>query len=77
MERVKPEFIIFQCGADSMQGDPITDLEYSTLSYQLAAERLCRIAYKYCEGRMIALGGGGYNLQNISLAWSTVVRAML
>ena len=74
---IEPEFIILQCGADSMKGDPITDLEYSQQSYQLATESLCRIADEFCDGRMIALGGGGYNMENISLAWPVVVRAML
>ena len=77
MKSIKPEFIILQCGADSMKGDPITHLEYSQQSYQLAAESLCRIADEFCEGRLIALGGGGYNMENISLAWPAVVRAML
>ncbi|MCW8830209.1 MAG: acetoin utilization protein AcuC [Gammaproteobacteria bacterium] len=74
---VKPEFIILQCGADAMKGDPITHLEFSQKSYQLAAERLSHIADEVCDGRMIALGGGGYNKENISLAWPVVVRAML
>jgi len=73
----RPEFIIFQCGADSMKGDPITHLDYSAQSYQLAAERLSAIADEYCEGRMIGLGGGGYNMDNIKKAWPVVVRAML
>ena len=74
---IEPEFIILQCGADSMKGDPITDLEYSQRSYQLATESLCRIADEFCDGRIIALGGGGYNMENISLAWPVVVRALL
>ncbi|MBC8509389.1 MAG: acetoin utilization protein AcuC [Chloroflexi bacterium] len=74
---IKPEFIILQCGADSMRGDPITHLEYSEESYRLAAQSLCRIADEFCEGRVLALGGGGYNMQNISIAWPVVVEAML
>jgi len=74
---IEPEFIILQCGADSMKGDPITHLEYSQQSYQHAAESLCKIADEFCEGRLVALGGGGYNLENVSLAWPVVVRAMI
>ena len=77
IREMKPEFIIFQCGADSLQGDPITHLDYSTRSYQLAAESLCQLAEELCDGRLVALGGGGYNLENISRAWPVVVRAML
>lgn len=74
---LQPQFIILQCGADSMKGDPITHLEYSEKSYQLAAESLCQIADDFCDGKIIALGGGGYNMENISLAWPTVIQAML
>ena len=77
IKSTEPEFIILQCGADSMKGDPITHLQYSQQSYQLATESLCRIADEFCDGRIIALGGGGYNMDNISLAWPAVVRAML
>jgi acetoin utilization protein AcuC len=77
IRKIKPEFIIFQCGADSLKGDPVTHLDYTTRSYQLAAESLCQLADEYCEGRLVALGGGGYNLENISQAWPVVVRAML
>lgn len=77
IREMEPEFIIFQCGADSLKGDPITHLDYSTQSYQLAAESLCQLADEFCDGRLVALGGGGYNLENISRAWPVVVRAML
>lgn len=77
IQEIKPEFIIFQCGADSMKDDPITHLEYSARSYQLAAESLSKLADEFCDGRLIALGGGGYNLENISQAWPVVVRSML
>ena len=72
-----PEFIILQCGADSMKGDPITHLEFSQKSYQLATESLCQIADEFCDGRIIGLGGGGYNMENISTAWPIVVQAMI
>ena len=74
---IEPDFIILQCGADSMKGDPITHLEYTQKSYQLAAQSLASIADEFCDGQMIALGGGGYNMQNIALAWPEVVKAML
>ena len=77
IKSIEPEFIILQCGADSMKGDPITHLEYSQQSYQLAAESLSRIADEICDGRLVALGGGGYNMENIALVWPVVVRAML
>ncbi|MBI1422159.1 MAG: acetoin utilization protein AcuC [Gammaproteobacteria bacterium] len=74
---IEPEFIILQCGADSMQGDPITHLEYSPEVYRHVAQSLCQLADEFCQGRVIGLGGGGYNMENIARAWPVVVEAML
>ncbi len=71
----KPEFIIFQCGADSMQGDPITHLCYSEESHAKAARRLCALADRFCDGRIVATGGGGYDRRNLARAWTRVVQA--
>jgi acetoin utilization protein AcuC len=73
LERHQPEFILFQCGADSIAGDPITDLRYSEKAHSFAAKRLAEIAEKYCGGKLLAMGGGGYNHDNIAKTWTAVV----
>jgi acetoin utilization protein AcuC len=77
LERTKPEFILLQCGADSLAGDPITHLAYSSEAHRHAATRLCLLADEHCQGRLLALGGGGYDLDNLASAWCAVVEAML
>jgi len=77
LEAVRPEFIIFQCGADSVAGDPITHLQFSPGAHGYAAERLCDIADRHCDGRLIGLGGGGYNRDNLASAWAAVVRSFV
>ena len=73
----KPEIIFLQCGADSIDGDPITHLRYSEKAHAHAAERLCLIADECCDGKLIAMGGGGYNLDNLARAWCAVVQALV
>jgi acetoin utilization protein AcuC len=73
----RPELIILQAGADSVQGDPITHMAFTPAAHAYAAERLSLIANEYCQGRLIALGGGGYNRNNLALAWNGVVKAMV
>jgi len=75
--RAKPEFIIFHCGADSIDGDPITHMAYSPDAHHHATSRLCKLADRYAGGRLLVLGGGGYNLQNIAAGWNAVVEALL
>ena len=71
----KPEFIILQCGADSLEGDPITHLKYTEEAHAMAASRLCALADRHCAGRIVATGGGGYNRRNLARAWTRVVQA--
>ena len=73
----EPEFFILQCGADSLLGDPITNLALSERSHYLAAQSLTELAEKHAKGRIIALGGGGYNRDNIGRAWTQVVKAFV
>lgn len=73
----KPEFIILQCGADSLEGDPITDLRLSAGFHGHVANRLTILAGELGHGRLLALGGGGYDLDNIASAWTGVVEGML
>lgn len=72
----RPEFVILQCGADSVRGDPLTHLNYSRELHGEIAQRLCGIADEVCHGRLVALGGGGYDRANLAAAWTGVVAAL-
>jgi len=73
----QPQFVLLQCGADALAGDPITDLRLTTAAYREVTAALCRIADSHCGGHLLALGGGGYNRDNIARAWTSVVATMV
>jgi acetoin utilization protein AcuC len=75
--RFEPEFCILQCGADSIAGDPITHLQLTSACHARAASDLCRLADGLGHGRVLALGGGGYDRGNLARAWNDVVQALL
>jgi acetoin utilization protein AcuC len=77
LEKFAPDFIILQCGADSLEGDPITHLRYSAASHGKAARELAQLAVRLGHGRVLGLGGGGYNRSNLAQAWSAVVENLL
>lgn len=70
------DLIIFQCGADGLAGDPLTDLRYSSAAHKFAATSLVKLSEEKCGGRILALGGGGYNPQNVGDAWITVISVL-
>lgn len=76
VERSGPEFVLLQCGADSLAGDPLTHLQYSEEAHATAAADLRALAERHCGGRLVATGGGGYNRRNLARAWTRVVQAL-
>ncbi|MBF0142625.1 MAG: acetoin utilization protein AcuC [Magnetococcales bacterium] len=73
----EPEFIFLQVGADSIAGDPITHLGFTAKAHGHAAERLTLLAEELGHGRIVGVGGGGYNVTNIGHGWSEVVEAFV
>ncbi len=72
-----PDFVLFQAGADSLAGDPITHLRFSAAAHAHAAASLRRIAGDCCGGRLLGWGGGGYDLETLAAAWTAVVEAWI
>ncbi len=76
LRRLRPQFVVFQCGADAMEGDPLGHLRYSVQAYVHAARSLRHLADEICAGRIMAFGGGGYDRRNLAAAWCAVVREL-
>jgi acetoin utilization protein AcuC len=72
----RPDLILLQCGADGLSGDPLTHLEYSSAAHAYASSKLHSLAHEVCDGRILAMGGGGYNPANVRDAWSEVVKEL-
>ncbi len=71
-----PEFVVFQCGADGLGGDPLAGLNYSPRVHAHATAQLRALAERTASGRIMAFGGGGYNRSNMARAWSEVMAAL-
>ncbi len=76
IESAEPELILLQCGADSLAGDPITHLQLTAEAHAYAARRLCALADRFALGRVLGMGGGGYNRANLATAWTRVVEEL-
>lgn len=72
-----PELILLQCGADSLGGDPITHLGLTAEAHAYATDRLRVLADRHANGRLLAMGGGGYDRGNLARAWTRVVERLV
>lgn len=76
LEKFSPELIISQHGADPHHADPLTDLTLSMDAMALAYHSMSAWARQFAGNRWVALGGGGYEPQSVSRAWTHVLAAV-
>lgn len=77
VERYAPDFILLQCGADSLAGDPLAHLLLTPECHGRAAADLVALARRLGHGRVLGLGGGGYDRGNLARAWCAVIEGLL
>jgi acetoin utilization protein AcuC len=66
-----PEVIFSQCGADAHRLDPLADLRLSVDGQRAAYVAMRGLADELCDGRWVAMGGGGYALvEVVPRAWT-------
>jgi acetoin utilization protein AcuC len=69
--KFRPDVIVAQLGIDSHRTDPLTHLALDVQGFGRAVARILTLA-----PRVLALGGGGYDLENVARAW-TVAWALI
>jgi acetoin utilization protein AcuC len=65
LEAFRPDVVVAQLGIDSHRTDPLTHLALDVQGFAAAVRRITALA-----PRLVALGGGGYDLQNVARAWT-------
>lgn len=76
LREYQPEFIINQFGADGHYRDPLVGLRLTTDAYHYLAETLHGVAHDLCDGRLLVLGGGGYDPYNVARCWTIMLGAI-
>ncbi|HEY8477833.1 MAG TPA: acetoin utilization protein AcuC [Chloroflexota bacterium] len=73
LHHYRPEVLVFQCGVDGHYADPLVRLGLTTHAYQQIATRLHDVAHRWCGGRLLVVGGGGYVPENVARCWAVVL----
>ena len=64
-ERLRPEAVVLTCGADALEGDPLSAMALSNVALWSVVERLSHLA-----PATVVLGGGGYNPWTVARYWA-------
>jgi len=67
----KPDVILSQHGCDAHAFDPLAHIHCSMRVYREMPRLIHQYAHDYCDGKWVALGGGGYDIWRVvPRAWS-------
>ena len=61
----KPQFILVSIGFDAHHADPIAHIELSDDGYEMLTRRAVRLADQLCDGRLVSMLEGGYDLDAV------------
>lgn len=72
-----PEIIVTQSGVDPHHRDPLAHLQVTMDVYPRVWTILRELSERVCDGRFVALGGGGYNPDVLPRAWTLLFADMV
>jgi acetoin utilization protein AcuC len=74
----RPEVIVAQLGINAHHDDPLTQLALTIPGYRALVRWILQLADELCDGRVAALGGGGYDVyRTVPRAWAWVMGFLL
>ncbi len=76
LESFGPDLILLSAGFDSRLGDPLGQFTLTDEDFRELTMLMIQAAEKYCDGRLVSLLEGGYNLEGLALAAETHVRTL-
>jgi acetoin utilization protein AcuC len=68
--------VVAQLGVDTHYSDPLTTLNMTLNGYTHLVSRIIELTGLYAGGRLLALGGGGYNMEVVPVAFASVIHLM-
>ena len=72
----KPQFILISTGFDNHHTDPVAEMSLSAFSYTEIFDTILESAAKFCQGKLVAVLEGGYNLRFLGKMATAVTARM-
>ena len=77
IKEFKPEFILFSAGFDAHKDDPLAQLQLTSKDFYDLTKRTLNLAKLYCDGKVVSILEGGYNLGALQKSTQMHVNALL
>ena len=77
IESFKPQFILISAGFDAHKNDPLAQLNLNTEDYYTITLRLLKASKRFCNGKVVSILEGGYDLQALRDSTKRHVDALL
>lgn len=77
IKKFAPQLIFFSAGFDAHANDPLANLELQKSDYVWVTEEIAKIAKECCQGKMISVLEGGYDLEALAECVPAHVAAMI
>ena len=77
LDLFRPQLLLVSAGFDAHARDPLADLQLTTEDYTWITRRLCQIADRYSQGRVVSMLEGGYDLQALRECTAAHVAALM
>lgn len=74
---LKPEFLLISAGFDAAADDPLAHIELSTDGFRWMTRQARALADAQCQGRMVSILEGGYNLRALADNVQAHIEALL
>jgi acetoin utilization deacetylase AcuC-like enzyme len=76
VERFGPDFILISAGFDAHRDDPLANMKVTEEGFAGMTEVATTLAAKCCNGRLVSLLEGGYNLEALARSVETHLRKL-
>ena len=77
LEYFRPEFILISAGFDAHEADPLAQFKLKTEDYYLITKRILDISKKFCNGNVVSILEGGYDLKALQKSTQRHVDALI
>ena len=77
LKEFKPEFILFSAGFDAHQDDPLAQLQLQSDDFYTLTKRTLELSKSFCEGKVVSILEGGYDLKALQESTEMHVNALL